>query len=269
MTWQQANAALLAGLVQQAPLGLVSDMDGTLSPIMPSPEQAYVSPRAQATLRTLAQRLPLVALISGRAAADLRERAGLPELVYVGNHGLERWQDEQVVVRPEAAAHRPALQAALDEIRPQLWPGILLEDKGATAAFHYRQTPDRDAARERLQPLVEQVAQQHGLRVTTGHMIFELRPPIEIDKGTAFRELVQTFGLAGAVFIGDDTTDADALREAQAMRQRGECYAVAVGVDAPATPEVVRASSDFLVSGVSGVEDFLDWLANASSASDT
>lgn len=269
MTWREANASLLSELVTKSPLGLVSDMDGTLSPIVPSPDDAYVTDRARNLLGALAERLPLVALVSGRAAADLRERAGLPQLVYVGNHGLERWQNDEVVIRPEAAAYRPALEAALAELRLHIWPDMLLEDKGVTASLHYRQTLDPDAAQQMLQPLVERVAAEQGLRASPGRMIFEVRPPIKIDKGTAFRELVQEYRLAGAVFIGDDTTDADAMRAAQELRQSGACYAVAVGVDASGTPDSVRDSADFMVSGVEGVEEFLDWLLSASSESVT
>ena len=268
MTWQQDNVTLLAGLAARRPLGLVSDLDGTLSQIAPTPEAASISPRAQALLSALDQRLALVALVSGRAAADLRARAGLP-LVYVGNHGLERWDGDRVHVRPEAAAYQPALQAALAELRPHLLPGMLLEDKAVTASLHYRQAADPDAVQRTLKPVVERIAAAHGLRMFEGRMIFELRPPVELDKGTAFRELVAEYRLAAAVFIGDDTTDADALRAARDLRQSGLCYAVAVGVEAPGTPDVVRDSADFLVPGVPGVEDFLDWLLAAVSASET
>ena len=269
MIWREENQALLAGLVERRPLGLVSDMDGTLSLIAPTPDAATVTPRARALLAALAERLALVALVSGRAAADLRARAGLASLVYVGNHGVERWENEQVRVRPEAARYQPALVAALAELQPQLLPGMLLEDKGVTASLHYRQAADPDAVHRAMKPVVDRVSAAHGLRASEGRMIFEIRPPVEIDKGTAFRELVAEYGLAAAVFLGDDTTDADALRAARALRASGDCYAVAVGVDAPGTPDVVRASSDFLVPGVEGVEDFLAWLLDALSASET
>lgn len=269
MTWQEKHAPLLKGLLQHQPLGLISDMDGTLSHLVSRPDAATITPRARTLLATLAERLALVALVSGRAAADLRTRAGLPQLVYVGNHGLERWANEQVQVRPEAVAYRPALQAALRELEPQLLPDMLLEAKDVTASVHYRETADPTAVQAHMQPVVERIAAAHGLRASAGRMIFEIRPPVEIDKGTAFQELVEAYGLKSAIFIGDDTTDTDALRVAQAMRREGRCYAVAVGVDSPGTPDGVRASSDILVPGVEGVEDFLDWLVKASSASVT
>lgn len=269
MTWQETHSPLLDALLNNPPLGLVSDMDGTLSHIVPRPDAAAITPRARTLLSTLSERLSLVALVSGRAAADLRARAGLLQLVYVGNHGLERWANEQVQVRPEAAAYRPAMQAALRELEPQLLPDMLLEAKDVTASVHYRETVDPAAVQAQMQPVVEQIAAAHGLRASAGRMIFEIRPPVEIDKGTAFRELVEEYGLKSAIFIGDDTTDADALKVAQAMRREGSCYAVAVGVDSPGTPDVVRASADILVPGVEGVEDFLDWLVRASSASVT
>jgi len=269
MSWREDNQALLAGLVARRPLGLVSDLDGTLSQIVPTPDAATLTPPARALLAALAERLALVALVSGRAALDLRQRAGLSTLVYVGNHGLERWVNDQVQIRPEAEAYRSALETTLGELQPQLLPDMLLEDKGVTASLHYRQTADPVAVHRAMKPVVDRVAAAHGLRASEGRMIFEIRPPVEIDKGTAFRELVTEYGLAAAIFIGDDTTDADALRAAQALRQSGACYTVAVGVDAPGTPDVVRAASDVLVPGVEGVEDFLAWLLDALSASET
>lgn len=263
------HQTLLDGLVQRRPLGLISDLDGTLSQIAPTPDAATITPRAQRLLAALSERLALTALVSGRAAADLRQRAGLASLVYVGNHGLERWERDKVHIRPEAAAYRPNLQAALSALEPQLLPGMMMEDKGVTASVHYRQTAAPETIYQTMKSIVEQIAAAHGLRASEGRMIFEIRPPIEIDKGTAFRELVTEYRLAAAIFMGDDTTDADALRVARQLRESGVCYTVAVGVEASGTPDVVRASSDFMVPGVEGAEDFLAWLLDALSASDT
>ena len=98
-------------------------------------------------------------------------------------------------------------------------------------------------------------------------MVFEIRPPLELNKGTAFRALVDEFNLDAAIYLGDDTTDVDAIRAAQALRQAGTCYAFGLGVDSLETPLVVREASDFLAEGVEGVESFLDWVRIARSAS--
>jgi trehalose-phosphatase len=100
-------------------------------------------------------------------------------------------------------------------------------------------------------------------------MVFELRPPIQSNKGTAFYHLVQQYRLDAAVYLGDDTTDADALRMARQLRQAGTCYALGLGVASDHTPSVVRDSADLMINGVQDVEAFLSWLLNACMASST
>lgn len=253
----------LHALTTRARLGVVTDMDGTISPIALRPEDAQVTPRARDLLRQLHRRIALVAVVSGRAAADVHAKVGLPELVYVGNHGLERWRDGEIEIVPEAAAARTPLAAAAAELRPKLLPGMQLEDKGVTLAIHYRLADDPAAAQALFAPLVRTAAASYGLAAFEGRMIFELRPSLEIDKGTIFRRLVAEYALDAAVYLGDDTTDADALQTARALREAGTCYALAVGVASAETPDVVRAASDLLVPGVAGVEHWLEMLLNA------
>jgi trehalose 6-phosphate phosphatase len=269
MYWQDATATVLHTLVHQTQLGLVTDVDGTISPIVDDPDAAQVTPRSRAQLRGLQRHLALVAAISGRAAGDVQARVGLPELVYVGNHGLEWWTDGQVELAPAAATYRPALEAVLAAARTHQEPGMLVEDKGATLSIHYRQTDDPSAAAARLAPLLQQLAEQHELRLFQGRMVFEVRPPVDINKGSAFRQLVDRYHLDGAIYLGDDTTDADAMRVACDLRADGTCYALALGVESDDMPDAVRANADVLAAGVHDVEDFLSWLLNAVSASST
>jgi trehalose 6-phosphate phosphatase len=267
MYWQDATETLLKPLLKQPRLGLITDMDGTISPIVAVPDAAQVTPRSRELLRALGARLALVAVVSGRAVADVRQRVGLPELVYAGNHGLERWVDDRIVPTPQAAPFRPALEAVLAEIAPRLLPGMRLEDKGATLSLHYRQTDDPQAAAAAFTPLLEAAAAQHGLSLFQGRMVFELRPPLEIHKGTILRQLVSEYRLSGAVYLGDDTTDADALRMARSLRHDMTCYALGLGVESEGVPTAVLESADLLAAGVPGVESFLAWLVNALSAS--
>ncbi|HEX2621148.1 MAG TPA: hypothetical protein VHL11_13395, partial [Phototrophicaceae bacterium] len=96
---------------------------------------------------------------------------------------------------------------------------------------------------------------------------YELRPPIAINKGTVFNDLINTYRLDAAIFIGDDTTDVDALRVTRVMRDQGKCFALGIGVESDGTPPTVLEAADVLVIGVSGVEELLEWLVNALDAS--
>jgi trehalose 6-phosphate phosphatase len=264
--WKNAQKQL-SQLFSCERVGLVTDMDGTISPIVPVPAEAKPTEKNRELLQALHQTLALVAVVSGRAVEDVRQRVNLPELIYVGNHGLECWQNEQVVPSPQAKTYRPHLEAAIQVLKSQMPDGMWIEDKQVTLSIHYRHTNDPESMAKIFSPILSQIAEQNTLKLFQGRMIFELRPPIDIDKGTVFKQLVEEFKLDAALYIGDDTTDADALKMAQHLRQAKTCYALAVGVESEETPSAVLNHSDFLVSSVADVEVFLAWLLNASKAS--
>lgn len=266
--WSSVTATLLKPFTQPGRIGLVSDVDGTLSPIVPRPEDARVTPRARELLAALRPQLALLAVISGRAAVDIQARVGVPGLVYVGNHGLERYQAGEVVPAPEVAAFLPALAAARAALEASLRPGMQVEDKGATLSVHTRQTPDPDAADAAFGPIAAAIAAEHGLRLFQGRRVFELRPPLAIDKGSALRALVTETHLEAVLYLGDDTTDVDALRACAALRESvPACYGLGVGVEAEETPPAVLAAADVRADGVSGVEELLAWLLDARASS--
>lgn len=268
MHWQDATETLLAPLLNTARLGIITDFDGTLSQIVDDPDAAQISPGSKAALATLQRELALLAVVSGRGAAAIHQKTGLDGVVYVGNHGMERWVDGAVRVPDQVAAYRPKLEAVLAALENVDEPGMRVEDKGATASVHYRQTIDPGAAAERLRAVLGPLTAEHDIALHTGKMIFELRPPIDTDKGTAFRALVDEFELSAALFLGDDVTDASALQVARELRENGDTYAVGIGVQHPDdTPQLVLDASDVLADGVDDVTAFLEWLSNALSAS--
>lgn len=242
-------------------------MDGTISHLVERPDEARITPRSRELLQALQPHLALIAVISGRAARDVRRIVDLPGVEMIGNHGMEWWRDGQIVIAPEALAYRPALLAAAETIRAQHIPGLFIEDKGVSVSFHYRHTPDPAATADRLAALLPEIAD--GLSLFRGSMIFELRPPVGINKGTAFRQLVEQHELDAAVYLGDDTTDLDAVRMARHLRESGACYALGLGVESDHIPPTLHDQADLLLSGVQDVEAFMAWLLSAVSASST
>ncbi len=260
MYWKDAQTTLLKSLFDYERVGVITDVDGTISPIADHPDQAQVTPKNRELLKQLQQQLTVVGVISGRSAGDVAQRVGIPSLVYVGNHGFERWYAGAVVVNPAAREARQGLQNVIAAVAPMMLPGMQIEDKGATISIHYRGTENPEETQTLLQNAVQHLAHENGLVFFNGRMIFEIRPPAPIDKGTAFESLVEEFSLDGVVFLGDDTTDADAMRVARQIRESGACYVVSLGVESDETPQAVRDDADLLVQGISGVEDFLEWL---------
>ena len=268
MLWKSAKD-ILGKAIDRPRFGLITDVDGTISSIVDVPDKARVTPRNLELLAKLGKLLPLAAVVSGRSAEDVYQRIGLPGLVYIGNHGMEQWQDGKAIVLPAAASYRDALLEATHEINPILVPGMRFEDKGATLSVHYRQTSDPEKVANELASSMQNIAQDHGLKLTQGRMVFEFRPPVEIDKGTTFEELIKTHRLDAAFYLGDDTTDVAAFYSARRLRESGQCLAFGFGVESDGTPKVVLAGADYLVQDVAGVESFLSWLLKERMASST
>lgn len=192
----------LATALQLKPL-LAFDFDGTLAPIVARPDDARISQAVAARLRALAAQLPL-AIVTGRTADDVRGRLGFEPPFIMGNHGAEDPHD------PAAAA---ALAGALDPLRLRLQAvhttlaaaGVVVEDKGASVALHYRLARDRDRA---LQLITDTLRPADAAwRVFGGKMVVNVSPTGAPDKAQAVHMLVARCGAACAVFAGDDIND--------------------------------------------------------------
>jgi trehalose 6-phosphate phosphatase len=242
-------------VLRQAPSALATDIDGTISKIAATPGEAVVDATAKAALALLSGRLDAVVVVSGRAPEVAGEMVGLPELTYLGNHGLERIAGGEHWTHPAAEAARPAVTEALTEIERKAQsetelPWLVIENKGVTGTVHYRLAPDAQIAEALLRPLAVAAAARHGLRLTMGRMIFELRPQLAINKGTAIRDIVHDLGLRGIVFFGDDLTDLDAFRALRELRAAGDAATLRVAVLGPDTARVILDESDITVGSV-------------------
>ena len=216
---------------------ILLDVDGVLAPIVLRPEDSAVPEETRTELERLAARYSLVACVSGRTSADAARIVGVPELVYVGSHGLE--------LAPEAEHWRERLHRFGQSAD---WPA---EDKGLTVSFHYRGVDDEDAARAELERVAEQ-ARAEGLLARFGRKVLELRPPIEADKGTAVQALLVDRGLHRALYAGDDTTDLDGFRGLDGLE-----LAVRVAVASAEGPPELREAADLVVDGPAGALELL------------
>lgn len=254
--WEVVLEALM-----RSPAGLLTDIDGTISSVAPTPDEARVDPEAAQTLKALVPKLALVAAITGRGTQYASDMVGVSGMVYAGNHGLEDMLDGQITLVPEAIPFVGKVAKVFAEARPQVSSsGVLWEDKGITGSVHYRQAADHEKARDEITRVLAPLASQVGLALHEGRMIVELRPAVNLNKGGAVRRLVQRFSLQGVVFLGDDVTDTDAFRVLHELRAHGDVSAVCVGVLSAETPPAVVDLADVTVSGVPGVVELLKWL---------
>ncbi len=243
-------------------VAISTDIDGVLAPIVPTPDMSEVPEELRELLRRLSKRYRVVAGISGRAAEDSFRLVGLEELVYYGNHGFEILRGGEVEAIPEAEPYRAAIEELEEKARKELEPlGAFVEEKGITASVHYRNVSPEVG--ERCKAFVEREGERLGLEITTGRGVVEARPSIRADKGTAVRHLVEEYGPEKALFIGDDTTDLDAFRELEELREEGVLEeTLRIGVESEEGPPDIRSQADLVVEGVEGVGEVLRALAD-------
>jgi trehalose 6-phosphate phosphatase len=201
-----------------ATLALFVDVDGTLLDIAARPDAVVVEPALRATLRALHARLGgALAPLSGRPLRDVDALLGLHDAAAAGLHGVElRAQGggglgQAVVDERLDAARTRALEIAA------AIPGLLVEDKGAAIALHYRAVPDAEIDTRRAAiGLLDLAGADYEL--VQGKAVIELKPR-HADKGTALAALMRIAPFIGRTpwMIGDDVTDEDAFAETNAL----------------------------------------------------
>ena len=258
------NLDSFAQILSNERVGLFSDFDGTLTPLVDDPRNTVLSSAMRQTLRDLSEKLELVAVVSGRDVRSLREMIGLDDVTYVGNHGLEEWRPGGAQQKHEVHFPDGISEEVEQGVRRIGISGVTVEKKGLSVAVHYRNAPDPEAARSKVSQMLRSMAATHGLKIKKGKMVLEIGPEVSVNKGTAVRRLSCEFELTGAVFLGDDVTDCDAFDALhELVRERGvEGAAVAVVDDE--TPESVLRKADYRLSGPGEVEELLRWMAYAS-----
>ncbi|GAB2920642.1 trehalose-phosphatase [Rhodococcus aerolatus] len=223
--------------------GLVLDFDGVLSPIVDDPASSTLPDGTAELLASLARRLGLVALLSGRPADFLAARAGVAGVVLLGSYGVQEHRDGATTLLPAVARWVPVVAGARAALEAGVagLPGVLVEDKELAVAVHWRRSPDPGTAGRAVADLVAAVAGTTGLAVEPGKLVLELRPPVGEDKGTALRRLAAAHDLQVVAYAGDDRGDLPAFAAV------AELGGHALVVEGPGTdPEVAAVAGPHL-----------------------
>ncbi|HEV2791477.1 MAG TPA: trehalose-phosphatase [Solirubrobacterales bacterium] len=246
---------------------VLTDVDGTLAPIVERAEDAAVPAAAREALAALSERYALVGCISGRRAEEARRLVGLDSLAYAGNHGLELLMPGEDSPRPDPSIEGRESEAAdflatVDGERLAA-VGLRREDKGPIQALHWRGSADEAAAESRAHEIVIE-AGHAGLEPRWGRKVLELRPEGGGGKDGAVASLLADERLDRATYAGDDRTDLDAFRRLRQLHEEGRLTAaVCVGVLSAEAPAELAEESDLTVTGLDGWLAILEWLADA------
>ena len=241
--------ALSRAALAEGPAGLLTDFDGTLSPIVADPMLSRLVEGADGALADLVEQLAVVAVVTGRAPMDARRMTAVPGLLIAGNHGTEWLEPEadEPIATPEASAVSRRVEGALSRL-PEL-RGVVVERKGLSATVHYRGAPDPDRALSAILDAIGDV-EADGLQPRHGRMSVELRPVGFGDKVSAVHAIVERYGLAGVVVMGDDITDLDMFRAVAELRSAGTLRGAIIGVGGAdhEVPAAVIEASDALLA---------------------
>lgn len=204
-------------LARSKSIAVFLDYDGTLTPIVDTPDKAILSAQTRDVLTRLSQKCA-VGIISGRDMQNVKTLVGIDSLIYAGSHGFEMTGPREF---KESSSRGVAFLPALDQAQQELEEaigrikGVLVERKKFAIAVHYRlvdpaRVPEIEHAVDKVNSL------HHDLRKAYGKKVFELQPNIDWHKGKALLYLLKALGLDKEnvlpLYIGDDVTDEDAFR---------------------------------------------------------
>jgi trehalose 6-phosphate phosphatase len=209
------HALSTAGLARirefaSGPALLAFDIDGTLAPIVSLPRDARIPDRSQRLLAELAQH-NTVAVITGRGVGDAQRMVKFKPRYLVGSHGAEGVPGFEAA--GQSYARTCALWTQALHAEDEAWrtiPGVTLEEKTYSLAFHYRHAEDHDAAKRILESRILHLSPWP--RMIAGKCVLNFVPRDAPHKGDALRALLAHSGCLRAVYVGDDITDEDVFK---------------------------------------------------------
>lgn len=226
--------------------------DGTIVPIHDTPGEVQIAATVREELRTLAaDDRTTVAVFSGRERQDLATLVGVPEIIYVGNHGLEIVGPHVLFLEPAAAQFCEHIQEIRTELEQRLKniPGAIIENKWLSVAVHFRTVPPEHL--ESLRQIVHSALANaaHPFLLREGSMVYEVRPRAYWNKGHALVWLRDRLDESDVltIYAGDDPSDEDAFTALP------ELVSIKVG-------EGEGTAAQYVVGGPADVHEFLRWL---------
>ena len=238
---------------------LLLDYDGTLTPIVNTPDEALLNEDMRSVLSNLKDNTNfIVAVFSGRSLLDVRSKVELDGICYTGNHGMEIEFQGMIYIHPEAKKMVNIIQNVCSKLQPLLSDidGTIIEDKGLTASVHYRMSPPEEIPKVKriVESTIKPYVENGDIKLTHGKMVLEIRPNIQWDKGKAVEWVLSSIGAGEStkyfpIYIGDDRTDEDAFK---VLRNRGITILV--------SSKIKKTSAEYLLYNVEEVKNFLDWL---------
>lgn len=241
---------------------IITDIDGTISEIAPTPVEAVVKPEINDIIEKIADKFKFTGVMTGRSINNAMEMVGSKKIIYIGNHGLEQYKNGKISIQPGVKQYIPVMKKLAKEIQKKLRDHecILFQDKELSFTVHYRLCKTSDEIRRKALEIIHGINGSENLKITEGRKVIEIRPPIGHDKGTVLQKFISDNDIKKIVYLGDDVTDADAFNKLNELKMEGKTETASIMVDSKETPDYVKKSADFYVKSVDEVYNFFKWL---------
>jgi trehalose 6-phosphate phosphatase len=257
------NLKYLETFKKDSSTAIVTDIDGTISEIAPTPEEAVVTNSMRNGIEKLNEKFKLVAVLSGRSVLNASKMLGVEGLLYVGNHGMEFYKDDRLYVNPDVEKYLPHLKKTGQKLKKgdlSCINGIIFEDKGICYSIHYRLANPAENVREKILNTLHNDPECKKLIISEGRQLVELKPPVSCNKGTILTNIIEEYNLEKIIYLGDDITDADAFSKLKEMQKEGKIMGASILVLSSEIPSYVKKDATFFVNGVDEVLKFFQWL---------
>ena len=235
---------------------LMLDFDGTISPIVPTPELAYLPAETRAYLKKINKFFPVI-IISGRSLDVVRKKVGVEDFVYAGSHGLE-WLIGEKIKCKKVSKHIIKDLEKIEEdfkILAFKYPKLIIEKKLFSVALHYRfvSTQKLSNFKKDLKSLLKNVSENHNLKLFWDKKTVDIVPQLNWNKGSVVNLIQKHFKKKFkkeifSIYIGDSKTDEDAFR---VIGEKG--ITIRVG-------KSNKSSAQYYLKNQEQVVKFLNWM---------
>jgi trehalose 6-phosphate phosphatase len=255
------NLETLKKIIRRKPFGLITDMDGTINEIPHDFLQKTLHPLVTPQLTNLAAQLELLAIVSGRKTEALREIINIEGVKYIGNYGMEWWENNRAVLHPDINTSLSAMRAVAQELDAlRSVEGIIIQDKWATMSIHYHLCRQPEVAKQQILDLLYKSPHINNLRLMDEKTNIGIVPRVDINKGTAVTSLIKEYHLQSAIYLGDDIGDVPAFKAVRQAREKETFDGLAILVTGPETSQEILGEADFTLNDVQETEQLLNWL---------
>ena len=198
---------------------LLTDFDGTLTPIQKHPDLAALSEEIRQILIKFSHNKEIfLGIITGRSLKQIKKLVHIRDVLYVANHGIELEGPGIRSTCPEAKKARSTLWHIYMRLFKSLKniEGVHIEDKGLSISLHYRAVKKRGDVEyiiSTLHDITKPFLDRKMLSLSTGKMVYEIRPPVKWNKASTIQWLlthyfpVEFSKDALLIYLGDDKAD--------------------------------------------------------------